>query len=630
MTLDQVFSLLCEEISGARAKDYVARIATHHRIQGSPGFLDALTDIKDSLTQMEISHKVHVYPADGKQKTFSWQAPLAWYVRGGSLRQLTPEQHPLIRFEEIPQGIIAQSQAGSVEAELIDVGEGISPEDYERENVRGKFVMATGRPQEVAPLAVQYGAVGVILYPTSERAGQRPNLIQYAGFWPDASQRDTTPLGFSISRRQADALLTAMRDGPVRLVGSVDADLGPGSLHVLEGWLPGRNPGAKEILLIAHLCHPRPSANDNASGSGLLLEIARALTALAQARKLLLERSVRFLWVPEFYGTLPWVNAHREQVDKLLFVLNLDMVGQSPDKLGEPFHVWQVPTSIPSYLNAWFEPLLERIADNRSTIAPGGTDRPMQWRLDPASGGSDHIVFTDPLFCIPAVMFGHEDPLHHSHLDDLDMVDPTELKRVGILTAALTLLPGLMDEELSRITGWLLRYSLRELTRAFELSIGKPAQTVTDLLTLALHIETKRAASLKRLLDEISLPWSDKGHHDALSAACKGLPAHFDTPPGNKLEGFTQGEQRTPQKAFAGPFPYSALRSFSKADRQFMEKTFFGPYGAIALEALNLCDGTRSIREIALQLSLEFHQWISTDTLTHALEISQTGGWVTL
>jgi aminopeptidase-like protein len=626
MNLNELLSVLSETLSGTRAKDCVSRIAAHHRIQGSPGFLDALEEIKKALDSLDVPNKVHTFPADGESKTFAWTAPLAWHVRDGTLRQTAPQEKTLIRFEEIPQGILAQSKGGHIEAEVVDVEGGDSDAHYRDKNITGKFIMATGRPQEVAPLAVERGAVGVILYPTSKRADRWPDLVQYAGFWPDAEKVETTPLGFSISRRQADELRATLKKGAVRLLGTIDADLGPGSLHVLEGWIPGNNPEAKEVLLIAHLCHPRPSANDNASGSGLLWEIAQTLVSLRQSQRIHAERTVRFLWVPEFYGTLPWAAAYRDRLKNTLFVLNLDMVGQSPERLGEPFHVWRVPNSIPSFLNAWFEPLLDRIGSDSKTIAPGGTRRPMQWRLDPMSGGSDHLVFLDPLFRIPAVMFNHDDPLHHTHLDNLEMVDPTQLKRIGVLTTALALLPDIVVKERPRLTGWLLRYNLRELMRAFDLSLEYDDAT---LLNLALDVEKARVDSFRRLLAERSIQWDDAEYRQALTAVQKRLLDERDAAKSPKNFASVNNERR-PKKAFEGPLPYRALRALSTEDRRFFEEEFSDSYGAMPIEVLNLCDGTRAVHEIALQVTLEFNTWISEETVSRALTILASDGWVSL
>jgi len=625
MTLDQILTEVSRELSGAIAKQNVSRLAAHHRIQGSPGFDDAVNEIKDVLERWDIPCRVHSYPADGKTTTYSWTAPLGWNVRSGTLRQLSPQEESLVRFDEISHGVIAHSRGGAAEADVVDVGEGTRAEDYAGKDVAGKFIMVTGKPQEVAPLAVERGAIGVILYPTSKRAGEWPDLVQYAGFWPHASQIEATPLGFSISRRQADSLLAALREGPVRLSGSIDADLGAGTLHVLEAWIPGRCSQAREILLVSHLCHPTPSANDNASGSGLLLEIARALSSLTKEGRLALDRSVRFLWVPEFYGTLPWAASHRQQIEKLLFVLNLDMVGQSPERLGEPFRVSRAPGSTPTVINAWFEPLLERIEADPCTIAPRGTRRPMQWRLGPASGGSDHVVFSDPLFGVPAVMFGHGDPLHHTHLDDVDMVDPTELKRVGVLAATLALLPGALAAEAERLAGWLLRYGLSAIHRSFELSLQANRAATEELLDLALTLEEQRLSSFERLLDEASVAWDGSGQRQALEAIRDALRK---TGSGSVVKHDRAIEGSSPRKAFDGPLPYDVFRSLSKEDRRFMEREFSGPYGAVTLEALNLCDGKRTTREIALRLSLEFGQWISGETVVRALGILERGGWI--
>ncbi len=624
MTLEQILAELADKLSGIRAKGEVSRITPHHRIQGSPGFFAALTQVKETLDRMDIPCKVHAYPADGRHKTFSWTTPLAWNVRSGSLRQVAPQEQPLTRFDEMPHGVIAQARGGEATGEVVDVGEGDSPQNYERVDVNGKFVMATGQPREVAPLAVERGAIGVILYPTPQQAGAWPDLVRYGGFWPDATQADRTPLGFSISRRQADDLLAAMHAGPVRLTGTIDADLSSGLLHVLEGWIPGKDPQAREILLIAHLCHPRPSANDNASGSGLLIEIARTLAELTAAGKIAPAQTVRFLWVPEFYGTLPWVTTHPEQVKRLLFVLNLDMVGESSERLGEPFCVSQAPGS--ALLNSWFAPLLARIADERRTIAPCGSRRALHWRIGPPSGGSDHIVFSDPVFGIPAVMFGHADPLHHTHLDDLEMVDPTQLKRVGLLTATLVLLPSLLHQEKDRLAGWLLHHSIAELADAFDLAVGRGMEVGTELLDLALHREEERVERFEDLLAEAGIAWDGAAHRQALRVTHAAL-RHYPSADAEEESGASANENRL-RKTFVGPLPYYLIRTLPAADRRFLEQEFSGPHGAMTIEGLNLCDGEHTPQEIAVRLSLEFKQWIPVKTVSRALAIMQQNGWV--
>ena len=42
----------------------------------------------------------------------------------------------------------------------------------------------------------------------------------------------------------------------------------------------------EEVTVIAHICHPQPSANDNASGTGAAMEAARAIHRLIERKEL--------------------------------------------------------------------------------------------------------------------------------------------------------------------------------------------------------------------------------------------------------------------------------------------------------------------------------------------------------
>ncbi|UCF10657.1 MAG: DUF4910 domain-containing protein, partial [Candidatus Bipolaricaulota bacterium] len=525
MTLEQLLTLLGREISGVRAKDVVLRIAQHHRIQGSPGLLDAAQELQGLLAEAEIDAVLHRYPADGASAALGWTSPPYWTVRGGVLELQGDEPRTLVRFDEIPQAVVAHSPGGLAEGELVHVGEGVHDEDYEGKDLRGRFALAYGRAREDAVASAGRGAAAVVIYPTGARAAIDYDLVQYVSIFPTAEEMHGMPLAFSVSRHIADDLLAKLNDGPVRLKGSVDADLGAGPLPVLEAALPGLQPELREVLLTAHLCHPRQSANDNASGSGTLLEVARSLRRLAKSGSLPLRRTVRLLWVPEFYGTLFWAEARRELIDRVLYALNLDMVGQSPERVGQPFCVSRVPSSVAGFVNAWFAPLLRRIAGDERMVSPHGTRRAMHWLLTPPSGGSDHLVFNDRPFHRPAVMFGHGDPFWHTDLDLADLVDPTELKRVAVLTAALCALPDLADGEMPRLRTWVERHGMEELLRAAEVAHEPAAILPRTLLDVALETELRRAADFTAFVGESQGAWDEEGHAGVLRELCRRLDA---------------------------------------------------------------------------------------------------------
>ncbi len=139
-------------------------------------------------------------------------------------------------------------------------------------------------------------------------------------------------------------------------------------MPVVTGVLPGS--GDHEVLLSAHLCHPRPRANDNASGVAALLGIARALAGQqpatgggARLRGARLRgarlpgvrfRGVRFLWGPEFVGLAGYLHdyAMAGRTPVPAHVVNVDMAGQDVARCGGPLVIERGPDDIRSFLPA--------------------------------------------------------------------------------------------------------------------------------------------------------------------------------------------------------------------------------------------------------------------------------------
>src|SRR5690606_5790186 len=108
-----------------------------------------------------------------------------------------------------------------------------------------------------------------------------PDARQYTQFsWRGSEKRC---FGFVLTPRQGAALRqlvrTRAREGqaPVKVRAVVQSRLQDGATEIVSARIPGETD--EEIVVVAHLCHPEPSANDNASGCGAALEAARALQA---------------------------------------------------------------------------------------------------------------------------------------------------------------------------------------------------------------------------------------------------------------------------------------------------------------------------------------------------------------
>ena len=418
--------------------------------------------VKAELLKLGLGDAViEQFSADGANKYWTYVSPVGWAVRSAELRLVEPREELICSYEDLPQCLHTFSNATpaeGVDAELIDVGTGMRPSDYEGNSVKGKFVLATGRAKHVHELAVyKHGALGVLTDTiTYEMPGVResidiPDAHAYQAIWPTAEELSKVTFGFSLSKRQGDTLRALLANGKtVRLRAKVDAELFPFYEDVVTATIPGKTKPNEEVFLVAHLCHPKPSANDNASGAGLLLEVARTIKALIA--KGMIEppsRTIRFLWVPETLGTVAYLQKHEDEVrTRMVAGVNLDMVGQNQELCKSTLNVDRTPDSLPSYLNDLVYQLVEQMVREFGKETVFGNSSTFRYATTAFSGGSDHAEFTEATIGVPCVMLLQwPDLFYHTSGDTIDKVSEDSLKRVGYVTAAAALTLANADVE---------------------------------------------------------------------------------------------------------------------------------------------------------------------------------------
>jgi len=70
-------------------------------------------------------------------------------------------------------------------------------------------------------------------------------------------------------------------------------------------------------------------------------------------------------------------------------------------------------------------------------VAPSGGKEPLRAEDSPFEMGSDHDVYEDASFAIPAIYFNdYPDRYIHTNLDRAENIDPTKLQRVAFIGAA--------------------------------------------------------------------------------------------------------------------------------------------------------------------------------------------------
>ncbi len=444
-----------DELSGSSAKSYVAGLTAFHRIQGSPMMRDAAAHVKEELARMGLDDaSVEQYPADGRRKYWTYTSTMGWDVRDAELMLVEPHARVLARYMDVPQSLHTFSRSTpeqGVTADLVDVGSGSSDDDYVGKNVRGKFVLATGKARTVQHEAVvKRGAAGVITdaltyeFPGVRESIDVPDAHSYQGIWPNAKSAGKIKFGFSLSRRQGNELRDMLRGGKtVKLHAKVDADLAAGRYSIVTCTIPGSDLPDEEVILIAHLCHPKPSANDNASGSGLLMELARTISSLIASGKIERpRRTIRFLWVPETVGSVVYLSKHPELPKRLVAGINMDMVGEDQAKCKSTLCLDCTPDSMPSYLNDLVYSMMGRSNSEYDSMLKIGIPANFRYARTSFTGGSDHAEFNESTTGIPCVgLMQWPDLFYHTSMDTIDNVSEDSLRRVGWMVAmsALTI-----------------------------------------------------------------------------------------------------------------------------------------------------------------------------------------------
>ncbi len=614
--------LLHEALSGETAKDHVIAITRHHRIQGSRGYRDAATYVLEQLHGAGFSSQaawVESFPSDGRIRYQTWQSPSGWDIDWAELRLVEPVEERLVGYPEAGMSLMTYSNPGDATAELVWVGAGTHPEDYVGKDVRGRFVLATGYGGEVHRHAVlRHGAVGVVCYLDDVRATEHPDILQYTGMWPEPHELERVTFGFNISNRQGERLRRMLESGRRVVVRGAVRGVGlePYEMDVVVARIEGAERPGEELVLSAHLDHPKESANDNASGSAAILDVAIALHRLIEEGRLPRpKRSIRFLWVPEWHGTMAYIDAHPEMVGPelggtVLANLNLDMVGEHLELLHTAMILTRTPSSVPSALNDVVESMAQMV-DRMPVHSPRGSRSRFNYRIHEYGGGSDHMMFIDRK--IPGMMLGHSpDYTHHTSDDTPDMVDPVELERSEIIAAAAMLyLSDLTVEEAMDLAHLVAANGSRRLgeaarrARAVLVAHG-PAEAGNTL---------RNAAAWER--EALSSVLTFNGSDDA-GRAVEGLIAQIADQEAMLLSmvGVETGspetvaaatDDRVPARTTRGPLDFALPeRALPDEAATWYRSPEFTLSGSARFELVNFIDGRRTVSQIRDALSAEF------------------------
>jgi hypothetical protein len=604
---DAVPGAIQAEVDGVAVLETVRELGRFHRVHGSPGFAAAAEHVRGKAAAAGLEEAVvQRFPADGSTRYAHFRSYLGWTAREAVLEEVSPRPQVIARFPDLPVALADYSQDADVSAELVDVGAGAAADDYAGKEVAGRIVLASGALPDVHRRACEErGALGFLSdFPnqTTAWSGDDRDLVRWGHLSPYQTKNT---FAFMLSKRQSQALRARLSAGErVVLRARVRARMEPATYDVVSATIPGTDPAAGEVLLTAHLCHQSAGANDNASGSAAILEVARALrAAIARGALAAPRRSIRFLWLPEIAGAQAWLVRNPEAVRRTVGGIHMDMVGGLLGATRGTFHLSRTAESRPHVVNEIARAFLEDVVRLSARHAERGGDprRGLVWPpgsrevfLGDFRGlelGSDHQVFEESSFGIPMVYF-HDwpDVNIHTNKDQPENLDATKLGRVAYLGAGIAYtLAALPAEEAPRLLAAVRRSTQERLANA-----RLRADLSSDAYDAALFLREAVLTASETLRSVAALwPATAATVRDEDSALRRGMP----TAP--RAHGDARVPVRNPE--VRGPldvYYYDHLEEVLGHDRPQPALARRDNGEVLAYEALNLVDGRRSVAEI--------------------------------
>ena len=363
--LPQSLEYNLEIIDGLRIYETVDRLASdefHGRLTGHQGFNEAANWVADmfeewGFTPVDEAHEFLLpFPVE---YTLINEASMSVYLVDEEKETGYREKKLRLETEFLP---LLYSDSGDNTAEVVFVGWGIHApdigyDDYFGVDVEGKFVMCFRGTPNTQDRRFQYhdehrtrmqrakdeGALGLIYIYEEPIANPNGNWIQ--GFTPvkisyNIADKLLGERGFDSATLRQDLLkynrpISFPLESKVRI--QVESTHYPdGTGYNVAGYVEGSNPELRDEVIVvgAHLDHCGthmgllfPGANDNASGSAVVIEIARAFAE----NEIETARPVMFtLFGGEEMGLIGsryLVEHFPEHFTEITNMINIDMVG---------------------------------------------------------------------------------------------------------------------------------------------------------------------------------------------------------------------------------------------------------------------------------------------------------------
>ena len=616
---ESTIAVIAGETSGVSAKRNLDTITLYHRTRASSQFRQAAEHVLERLHEYGFDNaEIIEYPADGETMFGTQKSRPSWDVEFAELWELDANGNRVKRhgsWEAMPLSVAQDSVSGKAMGLLVDIGAGTADSDYAGKNLMGRLVLTSSQPGAVVERAIgEMGAAGIISYAPNQKTAwwkEDDRLVRWGHMGTFAK---TKGFGFMISLGEARRLQRRLAAAEsITFEAEVRAVQDVGTYSLVTAVIPGSDLSLKseEIVYSCHLDHPRPGANDNASGCVSILESARTLKQLIRSGALPSpKRSLRFIWPAEIEGSLIYLAAIQD-TSSIKANVHLDMVGGA-QQTKSVFRISGGPMSLPTFIADVGHEIGHFVNDQTLRYASGqdvdfplvskeGSKNPQLAQMEGISLGSDHQVFNESSWGIPGIyLHDWPDRYIHTNFDSAAMIDPTKLKRAAFIAA----LQGwyLANFAADDVEPVLQLLRANALQRSSNLMMNIPALQPADRAAVAnIHfvVELEKVKSISQFASPDKSQLLEAGNYiEALADLIEGTETGMSS---NDSSGRVY--QRNPEvKGPMHAFDYSYIE-----DKLGVESASgLALKGAVAYEALNLVDGKRTASEIRNWLIAEF------------------------
>lgn len=453
-TTQSYFDLIRPELTGDLAYETTAYVAQYWRVAGNTGFNNSIHRIEDQLKAAGYILEAQAKPEDQliyRIETRPMKRP-TWEPVDAQLT-ITGTNEPLLKFET-NRNMIYQNSAstpdGGVRAEVVFVE---SIDELKNQSVKGKIVFAEQNTYQLYSEAiVKGGTLGMLTYNNPDYLQPQKNTtsIQFRSL---RYNKKIPAWGIALSYAARQTLKKALAAGPVEVKVAIETKLYPSEELTIVAQVRGSELPKESLVFSAHV--QEPGANDNASGVGAQLEMARVTAKLIQENKINAKRSLVFLWGDEIISTRRYIQEKEKRSAEVNWGISLDMVGENTDLTGGTFLIEKMPDPsaiwtrgndkhsewgdrplnksdmTPHYLNDFIIQTFEAQGEYADWVV----------KTNPFEGGSDHTPFLKA--GLPGLLLWHfTDQFYHTDNDQIDKVSQSTLRNVGTaaLVGALTLI----------------------------------------------------------------------------------------------------------------------------------------------------------------------------------------------